>query len=170
MARLSQQWQSLDASATLEGLQSCQIKHLCWRKSMLVQRKLKNNSTTRNGTKGWRNMVEPLLRLVLPFLASVMINCVLWQLLSQRTPSRKATHFQKRMSCGYILPRKPIYETRRSIWLLITDNFNLIVFGDRFFVGSWSFIQDIGWNVKVATVGDGDNGMNLNLDNQLQKI
>ncbi len=50
-----------------------------------------------------------------------------------------------------------------------SDLFNLIVFGDRFFVGS-TFIPGSGWKVKISSVREGDEGLNLKLEGQLAKM
>jgi hypothetical protein len=50
-----------------------------------------------------------------------------------------------------------------------SDAFNCIVFGDRFFVGA-SFTPSIGWIVKIAAVREGDEGLNVKMEEQLRRM
>jgi hypothetical protein len=84
----------------------------------------------------------------------------------------------KRLEKGHTFPNKDILIMRiaeeANLRMKYTtsyrsDNFNCIVFGDRFFVGA-SFTPSIGWIVKVASVREGDEGLNDKTDEQLKRM
>ena len=84
----------------------------------------------------------------------------------------------KRLEKGHTFPNKDILIMRiaeeANLRMKYTscyrsDNFNCIVFGDRFFVGA-SFTPSIGWVVKVAAVCEGDKGFNNKMEEQLKQM
>ena len=77
-----------------------------------------------------------------------------------------------RLSEGHTYPDKNILwlriaeeanRRRIKIWTERSDHFNLIVFGERFRVAA-HFVENKGWTVHLATVCDGDIGMDKSLE------
>ena len=85
---------------------------------------------------------------------------------------------EHRLQKGQTFPNKDILWLRiaeeanlrhKHVMVYRSDIFNLIVYGERFFVGS-TFVQDIGWKVNIAAIREGDDGLNCATDDLLRKM